>query len=128
MSGRPRAVLTTVTLAMALAAATGCVPEVQLPSDCDAGAVQRSASLADDRLDPQSIEVCRDQQVTLDVAVTQDGELHLHGYEEVPEQEFTAGDTVHLTFTAVRSGQYPFEVHSASGDEVEVGILTVHEP
>lgn len=112
-----------------LLAATACVPEAQLPADCDAAAVQRQATLAGDRLDPPSIDVCRGQQVALDVAAEQDGDLHLHGYdEEAPETEAHAGSTVHFAFTAVRSGQFIIELHMPDGAEVEVGILTVHEP
>ena len=129
MSDRSLAALPAIALALVLAAVTACVPGVELPSDCGASAVQRAATLADDQLNPSSIDVCRGQQVTLDLTATQGGELHLHGYdEEVPEQEVTAGETVHLVFSAVHSGQFPIEMHSANGDEVEVGILTVHEP
>lgn len=128
MSRRSRHALTAGSLALLLAAGTACVPGVELPSDCDAATVQRTATLADDQLEPASIEVCRDQHVTLDLASTQDGELHLHGYDaEVPELELTAGETVQLVFTAFHSGQFPIEVHGAGG-EVEVGTLTVHEP
>jgi len=128
-SSRSPIALSAFTLALFLVAGSACVRGLDLPSDCGANAVQRTATLADDQLDPQSIDVCRDQRVTLDLAVAQDGELHLHGYdEEVSEQEFQAGETLHIIFTAVHSGQFTIEVHRANGDEVQVGILTVHEP
>jgi hypothetical protein len=112
-----------------LAAAVGCVPEAQLPADCDAAAVQREATLADDALDPDAIDVCRDQRVTIDFAIQEDGVLHLHGYdEEAPATEVHVGDALQLELTAVRSGQFPIELHRTDGTEVEVGILTVHEP
>jgi len=116
-------------LLLLLAGGTACVEEAQLPADCDAGAVQRQATLAADRLDPEAIDVCRDQHVTLDVAVEQDGVLHLHGYdEEAPATAVHAGDSLRLAFTAVRSGQFPIELHGLNGTEVEVGVFTVHEP
>jgi len=125
---RSAAALPAIALALVLVAAA-CVQGLELPSDCNASAVQRTASLSDDQLDPESIDVCRHQRVTLDVAVAQDGELHLHGYdEEVPEQEFQAGETLHFAFTAVHSGQFIIEFRRPNGDEVQVGILTVHEP
>lgn len=112
-----------------LFAVTGCVPEAQLPADCDAAEVRRQSTLAADRLDPSSIEVCRGQQVTLEVMAEQDGVVHLHGYDDqAPASELRAGDELRLEFTAVRSGQFPIELHQLDGSATEVGILTVHEP
>jgi len=116
-------------LLLLLATVTACVSDPQRPADCDAGAVQRQATLGAERLDPDAINVCRDQRVTLDIAVEQDGVLHLHGYEEeAPATEVHAGENVQLAFRAVRSGQFPIELHQPNGVEAEVGILTVHEP
>jgi len=116
-------------LLLLLATATACVPQSELPDDCDAGAVQRGATLADDQLDPDAIDVCRGQRVTLEIAVEQDGVLHLHGYDdEAPATEVHAGDSLQLDFTAVRSGQFIIELHGPEGTEAEVGVLTVHEP
>jgi len=116
-------------LLLLLVAATACVRDAGLPDDCDAGAVERQATLADDLLDPDAIDVCRDQRVTLKIEVEQDGVLHLHGYdEEAPATEVHVGDSLQLPFTAVRSGQFVIELHGADGSEAEVGILTVHEP
>jgi hypothetical protein len=106
----------------------GCVEQAGLPSDCDASAVQRQASLGGERLDPESIDVCIGQEVTLEISSERAGELHLHGYEaEAPEVEVEAGGTATFTFTAVRGGQFPIELHTDEA-EVEVGLLTVHEP
>jgi hypothetical protein len=116
-------------LLLVVALTASCVPQADLPADCSASAVQRQATLAGEGLKPPSIDVCRGQQVTLVINVQRDGVLHLHGYDvELPETELHAGTTAHLGFTAVRSGQFPIELHSADGTEVEVGIFTVHEP
>ena len=118
----------TVLLGLVLAVATACVEQVQLPDDCDAPTVVRSATLAGDHLSPETIDVCRGQQVTLEVVTRQDGVLHLHGYEqEAPATEMHAGDRLKFTFEASRAGQFVVEVHPPQGEELEVGIFTVHE-
>jgi hypothetical protein len=116
--------------ALAGALLSGCVRQSDLPSDCSAPAVHRQASLAGaGSLDPKTIDVCRNQKVTLDVATQRSGELHLHGYDDQgAEIEIKAGATAHLAFTAVHAGQFILEVHNPDGFEVQVGILTVHEP
>lgn len=123
-TGSALAVLLTAALAVA------CVAQPGLPDDCGAGAVQRQATLSGERLDPESIDVCRGQSLTLRIASQRAGELHLHGYdEEVPEAEVEPGETATLTFTASRAGQFIIELHPPSGaPEIEVGLLTVHEP
>jgi hypothetical protein len=109
--------------------AAGCVTQSGLPDDCGAANVERQASLDGERLSPESIDVCKGQHVTLDITTQRAGELHLHGYdEEAPEIEVEVGDTAHFDFTAVRSGQFMVELHSADGTEAEVGVFTVHEP
>lgn len=110
--------------------AIGCVQQADLPDDCDAAVVQRQSSLTGDRLDPESIDVCKGQQVTIKITTQRAGELHLHGYDqEVPEVSVEPGDTATLTFTATRSGQFVIELHTPDqGPEIEVGLLTVHEP
>ena len=118
-------------LALALAgvmtASVACVPVATLPSDCDATKVERAATLTTDGLDPATIGVCKGQQVTITIKVERAGELHLHGYDDqVPEQEVAVGDTAKLSFTASRAGQFVMELH-LGGDEVQIGILTVHE-
>ncbi len=105
----------------------GCIPQSDLPSDCDASEVNRPATLTDAGLNPDAIEVCAGQQVTIAIDVERAGELHLHGYDDqVPEQQVSVGDQVELTFSASRAGQFPIELHEG-GDETEIAILTVHE-
>lgn len=119
---------TLAALLLLLAAVTACVPEAQLPTDCDASEVQRESTLATNQLDPSSIEVCRGQQVTLEVNAEQDGVVHLHGYDDqAPASEVRTGDTLRLEFNAIRSGQFVIELHTLDGSAMEVGILTVHE-
>lgn len=117
------------TLAVLLLAmySIGCVEQADLPNDCEASAVQREASLSGDRLDPEGIDVCKGQEVTIEIASEGEGELHLHGYDV--EVEAVAGETATFTFTATRSGQFVIELHSHDArSEIEVGLLTVHEP
>jgi hypothetical protein len=114
-------------LAALLLVAVGCVPQSDLPSDCDASQVERPAKLTDAGLDPDAIDVCTGQQVTITIDVQRAGELHLHGYDDqVPEKEVAVGDQAELSFTASHAGQFPLELHTG-GDEVEIAILTVHE-
>ena len=58
------------------------------------------------------------------------GELHLHGYDdEAPGIEVEPGDTAAFEFTATRAGQFEIELHDEeTGEEAEIGLLTVHEP
>lgn len=111
------------------AIAVGCVEQADLPADCDASSVQRQASLSGDRLDPQSIDVCKGQRLTLQITTERAGEIHLHGYdEEAPEVEVEPGDTATFRFTAARAGQFVIELHPPDeAPEIEVGVLTVHE-
>lgn len=108
----------------------GCVRQAGLPDDCPTGAVQRTASLTGDRLNPEAIDVCKGQQVTIEIVTERAGELHLHGYdEEAPEVAVEPGDTATFKFTATRAGQFVIELHIPNeGPEIEVGLLTVHEP
>ena len=106
-----------------------CVQQTSLPSDCTTADVQRAVTLEHDTLSPDHIDLCKGQQVTITVSVKQDGELHFHGYDElVPETEVKAGEQRDFTFSTVHAGQFPIELHHASGDEVQVAILTVYEP
>lgn len=104
----------------------GCVEQPGLPDDCDASAVQRDVSLGSERLDPESIDVCKGQDVTIAIASEADGDLHIHGHDA--EVAVEAGATATLTITASLAGQFLIELHSEDGSEVEVGLLTVHEP
>lgn len=117
---------TAIAVLLLAAASLGCVEQAELPDDCDASAVQREVSLGSDRLDPESIDVCKGQEVTIEIASEAAGDLHLHGYDD--EVTVEAGATASLTFTASRAGQFPIELHAADDSEVEVGLLTVHEP
>ncbi len=124
---RAAAPLVTAGLLMATAA---CVPATDLPDDCDAGSVTRQVTLSGDTLDPSTIEVCRGQQVTVELTAEDDADVHFHGYDDqVPEQAVTAGETVRLSFDANQAGQFPIEIHPADGsEEVEAGTLVVNEP
>ncbi|MGZ6372201.1 MAG: cupredoxin domain-containing protein [Candidatus Limnocylindria bacterium] len=107
-----------------------CVAEAVLPNDCNAAAVQRATTLNGDHLDPQTIDVCKGQQVTLKVTTQRAGEIHLHGYDvEAPEVKVEPGDTATFKFKATRPGQFIIELHTPNeGPEIQVGLLTVHEP
>ena len=127
MTRFPRSMAMALALSCLLLAVAGCVPPSELPSDCDASQVERSATLTDAGLDPDAIDVCKGQLVTLRIDVQQAGELHLHGYlDQVPPREIAVGDALELVFTASRAGQFPMELHGDS-DEAEIAILTVHE-
>lgn len=127
MAHRPASALVLVLL---VAISVGCVQQAGLPDDCDAGSVEREASLSGALLEPRAIDVCRGQEVTLEITSEEAGELHLHGYdEEAPAIEVEPGDTAAFKFTAARAGQFPIELHDEeTGEEAEVGLLTVHEP
>jgi hypothetical protein len=106
-----------------------CVPQTNLPESCDEPAVTLEATLANETLEPSSLEVCRDQEVTVSLDVRRDAVFHIHGYdEELPALQVSAGETVELEFTAARSGQFPIAIHTDDGpSEAEVGALIVHE-
>jgi hypothetical protein len=117
--------------ASALVLLSACVSAIERPADCDASAVERDATLtAAHRLEPQTITVCRDQAVRLQVDVQTDGVLHLHGYDDQASAvEVTAGTPVTLEFDAVHVGQFVIELHTSDGPAgLGVGILTVDEP
>jgi hypothetical protein len=108
----------------------GCVQQATVPDDCDADTVHRRATLSGDRLDPVAIDVCKGQKVTIEIVTQRAGDLHLHGYDDqAPEVPVEPGDTATFEITASRAGQFPIELHDEdSGEETEVGLLTVHEP
>lgn len=114
-------------LAVTLAA---CIQSTVVPEDCDAAAVTREATLDGDGLTPATLDVCRGQQVTLEIVIERDGILHLHGYDdEAPASAVRGGETREISFSAVRSGQFPIELHTTdSPAEATVGVLIVHEP
>jgi len=119
-----------VALAGLALATAACVPGDSPSVSCSDPEVTIATTLANDQLDPANLDACRDQHVVINVTVEQDGTLHLHGFpEQVDEEEVTAGTPLTIEFDAVRSGQFPIELHAAGGaDEVEVGTLTVREP
>ena len=108
----------------------GCIDQQGLPPDCDETSVTRDATLTATELTPNAIEVCRGQDVTLNIDAQVDGVFHLHGYDDtVPATSVSSGDELTLEFAAVRSGQFPIELHPAADPTgVTVGIFTVHEP
>ena len=118
---------TSILAILILAGAAGCVSERTLPDDCQAPAVQREATLAGDRLDPESISVCKGQELTLAITTQRAGEIHFHGYEK--EMDVEAGETATVKFSLTLPGQFPIELHAPNnGPEIEIGILTVNEP
>lgn len=116
-------------LAACLTLLFGCVPAVNLPATCADPSVSYSTTLADDRLEPATFEACRDQGVTITVAVERDGILHLHGYDDLlAAQEVRAGDEIELSFNATHVGQFPIALHPQDGPaELTVGTLIVHD-
>ncbi|HEX2194775.1 MAG TPA: hypothetical protein VHK63_07480 [Candidatus Limnocylindria bacterium] len=117
-----------IVLGLALVAAA-CVPASNVPDDCDADAVTRQATLVDERLEPATIQACRDQAVTIQLDVRRDAVFHLHGYDaELPARQVRAGEDVTLAFRATRVGQFPIAIHTTDGPaEATVGTLVVHE-
>ncbi len=121
-----RAIPVLLALMLSLAA---CVEASGVPDDCGAPAVTREATLADGRLEPATLEVCRGQEMTLVLSVEMDAVFHIHGYDaEAPAREVAAGEELRITFQAVRAGQFPIAIHTTDGRaEADVGTLTVHE-
>ena len=114
---------------VATLALAGCVAEAP-SADCDGQTATLELELEADALEPDDPAICRDQVVTLEIDSEFDGVFHVHGYDEaLPATEVTAGETMTVTFTADRSGQFPIEFHGADDPTgVEIGVLTVHEP
>ena len=107
----------------------GCVSSSSSGApDCTAPEIELELALSDSSLTPAPA-VCRGQTATLRIESSTDGVLHVHGYdEEIPVIVVAPGEVAETTFEAVRSGQFVIQLHSADRPEVEVGILTVHEP
>jgi hypothetical protein len=124
----PRLVHIAPVLALVILAA--CVNQQQTDSaTCAQASVTLKATLpATGHLEPQHLNVCHDQVVTLTVSAQRNGALHLHGYDDQnAEVQLTAGSDATLRFTATHPGQFILELHPADGSaEVEVGILTVN--
>ena len=107
---------------------TGCIEDGR-PTSCD-GPAEITLVVTADSMTPADPSVCRDQAVTLSVESEVDGVLHIHGYDaEAPATPIVSGETLELSFTASRSGQFPMELHADDDPAgVELGIFTVHEP
>lgn len=97
---------------------------------CEAPTIEVTLSVSADAMEPGNPAVCRDQEVTLVVASSVDGVIHIHGYDRwVPATEVVAGEDLELSFVAEQPGQFPVELHPSGDPEgVELGIFTVHEP
>lgn len=124
----PRACAAVLAMAVGLLA-VGCIDQQGLPPDCAEGSVTRDATLTATTMTPNGIEVCRGQEVFLTIDAEVDGVFHLHGYDDaVPATSVRIGDELNLEFDALRSGQFPIELHPADDPTgVTVGIFTVHE-
>ena len=121
---RFRSSILALTFAVMLAACTGGGADcAALPNDIE-------LTLTAEALSPSSIEVCRDDDVTLTVDAEVTGVLHIHGYDaEVPATNVTEGEVLELRFSAGRSGQFPIELHTDENTQgANVGLFTVHEP
>ena len=91
-----------------LLAATACVQQSTLPSDCDATTVERSATLSKGGLAPDSFDVCKGQAVTITITVQVAGTLHLHGYDDqVPEKPVASGRRGEARLQRVAIGAVP---------------------
>ena len=110
-------------LSLLLAACIG-----QSAGPCGEDALTLSATVTAETMEPGTLEVCRDQEVTLELAAETDGVFHIHGYDEhLPAISLTAGETTTVSFTADTAGQFIIELHQASDEESEIGVFTVHE-
>jgi hypothetical protein len=125
---RPASVAPRAAAVLIMLAVGACTTGSDRPSDCDAPAVTRNVTLrGNGKLDLQTINVCRGQDVTINVTVEADGVLHLHGYDDQTQAtSVTAGTKAALEFTATHIGQFVIQLHTDS-DEIGAGVLTVHE-
>ena len=116
-------------LTVSLVLGTSCVADTRPdPETCAQPAVTLDARLTNDALEPSSLEVCRDQVVTLHVAAEREGVLHIHGYDE-QAAELRPGETIQFQFVADHSGQFVIELHTNEETQgSELGVFTVHEP
>jgi hypothetical protein len=127
---RSARLLLVIATAVAIVGLSACVSQQQTdPSACAQAAVTLTATLpATGKLQPENLNVCEDQQVTLTVTAERNGAVHLHGYDDQnAEVEVTPGKDSTLAFTANHVGQFVLEFHPADGsDESQVGLLTVN--
>ena len=99
--------------------------------DCEALAADIEVTVTAGAMTPSDPAVCRGDAVTLQIASEVDGFVHVHGFDddELPAIPVAAGETVEVRFAAVRSGQFPVEVHPQDDPAgVSIGLLTIHEP
>lgn len=117
--------------ALLLVAVPACVTQSSIdPQTCSQPSIHIDATLAESgKLQPERLDVCREQRVVISVVSKRAGELHLHGYDDQrAEIQLSTSAATDLAFTATHPGQFVLELHPADGsDEVEVGVLTVHE-
>lgn len=128
-SGRRARRVGRVALVVLLIGCSGCVTTTSSDSlDCAAPAIEVQLALTDSTLTPDP-SVCRGQTVTLKVESSTEGVLHVHGYDdEIPVLPVSPGQVSETTFEAVRSGQFLIQLHAVEAADVDVGVLTVHEP
>ena len=109
--------------------AVACIPAESLPATCDDPSVALSAAVLSGQTAPTQLDVCRGQHITLTITSDRDGLLHLHGYDaEAPAVQVQAGGSGTFQFDAIRSGQFPVELHPLdSSTAVNVAVLFVHE-
>jgi hypothetical protein len=118
-----------VFLAAILALGMGCVADTRPdPETCAQPAVTLDARVTDAGLQPSSLDVCRDQVVTLRITAEREGVVHIHGYDE-QAAELRPEEPVVFQFVADHSGQFRIELHTDEETEgVALGVFTVHEP
>jgi hypothetical protein len=107
--------------------AVGCLPANEACAD---PSVRLEVTVTDTDMDPSSLTVCRDQDVTLEVSAETDGVFHVHGYDDqAPAVSLEPGEVTIIEFTADTAGQFIIELHALDGgSESEIGVLTVNEP
>jgi hypothetical protein len=117
----------TIACLVAVTALAGCISP---DSDCTQLPTRIELTLTADALTPANPTVCRDSDVTLVVTPEVSGVLHIHGYDaEAPATPVVAGEVTEIAFTAVRSGQFPIELHPDENPQgISLGIFTVDEP
>jgi hypothetical protein len=111
-----------IALALVLAACSG-----ESADPCTRESVTLTATVTVDAVEPGTLEACRGQEVTMELAAQTDGVFHIHGYDDVAIV-LHSGETTSVTFAADVAGQFIIELHSAGVDEKEIGVFTVNEP
>jgi hypothetical protein len=110
---------------MGLFALVACDPAASGP--CASPSATLETTVTAGAMDPSALEACLDQDVEIEITAEVGGVFHVGGYEEVVD--LVAGDTATMTFTADSAGQFLIHLHDEeTGEETEVGVLTVHEP